>query len=254
MTSRTPRRSLRRLRGVCGRCRATGGCAAGQSCAVAGSLGLVSAVAPVRGRRAGTRSRDTTSTTPSTLCTRRSAAAAVLRRSTVPARSTIPSVTVTSICVGSAPSRSKTSLSTFWRMSSSLRTNALSRSPRLTTPTRPPWSSMTGSRLTAWSDISRAACARLARGPMVTGWADISSLAVSPRRGGRPCPRRGGFPPVRGPGDLVGCLRITSASETTPISWSSSSSTGRALMWCSSMIRVSSFTGMAARAVSTVGS
>ena len=112
-----------------------------------------------------------------------------------------------------------TSWQTSRQMSSSGRLNTLSASERLTMPTRQPWASTTGRRLSRCLDISRATSLTSSSGLVVTAGLVMRSPAVSSavvvcRRRGRPSP-------------VSSASR--SASDTTPTTAPWSSTTGKPL-------------------------
>ena len=146
-----------------------------------------------------------------------------------PVRVTIPSCTVTATDGESARKVSAiTSASASRRMSASGRAKTRSTSARLMIPIRSPVSLITGSLLTRRSRMRRAASESSAPGPMVTGGMVISSAAVTPSAFSR-SPKRNRSDSVPGPVSRSACLFSMSASDTTPMTRPSPSTTGRAL-------------------------
>src|SRR6185312_6199664 len=149
-----------------------------------------------------------------------------------PASVTMPSFTVTWIADGSTRNSPRIISSVIsWWMAWSVRLKMESTSARLMIPTRCPFSSVTGSRLTRRSYMSFAACSTVSSRRTATTAVVIRSPAVTPRALAwsfryRMLPKTPGS-------STRASLFSMSASETTPITFRSSSSTGNALTRCS---------------------
>ena len=118
-----------------------------------------------------------------------------------------------------------------WPMAASVRSKTDSTSARLMMPTRRPLSSVTGSRLTARSYMSFAACSTVSSGRTATTAVVIRSPAVTPRALTWSLWCR--MPEITPGSSIRASLFSMSASETTPITFRSSSTTGNALTRCS---------------------
>ena len=112
-------------------------------------------------------------------------------------------------------------------MASSVRSKTDSTSARLMMPTRRPFASVTGSRLTLRSYMSLAACSTVSSGRTATTAAVIRSPAVTPRA--LAWSLRCRMPEIMPGSSSRASLVSMSASETTPITFRSSSTTGNAL-------------------------
>lgn len=118
-----------------------------------------------------------------------------------------------------------------------------------------PWrwscASTTGSRLTLWTSIRRAASTTFHSGRAQTAGADISSSALDPSALARSHASRWGMG-VRPDGSAWSAdLRSRSASETTPIGRSSSSTTGTAVTPFSARSLTTSLNGRSRLALTT---
>src|SRR6266699_971502 len=116
-------------------------------------------------------------------------------------------------------------------MSWSVRSKTESTSARLMMPTKRPFSSVTGSRLTRRSYMSFAACSTVSSGRTATTAVVIRSPAVIPRA--LAWSLRCRMPEIMPGSSSRASLVSMSASETTPITFWSSSTTGNALTRCS---------------------
>src|SRR5580700_6584096 len=146
-----------------------------------------------------------------------------------PVTVTTPSATVTTNRAGSIRNSCRMTSSTISaRISPSGRSKTVSRSARLTIPTRQQPASTTGSRLTCRWYISRAACSTVSSGLTVTTLLVIRSPAVTPSAFSSSlwCTMALIAPPRSA---FRASLASRSASETTPITLWSSSRTGNAL-------------------------
>src|SRR5580693_6683966 len=146
-----------------------------------------------------------------------------------PVTVTTPSATVTMNRAGSTRNSCRMTSSTISaRISWSGRSKTVSRSARLTIPTRQQPASTTGSRLTCRWYISRAACSTVSSGLTVTTLLVIRSPAVTPSAffSSSWCTMAVIAPPRSA---FRASLASRSASETIPITFWSSSRTGKAL-------------------------
>src|SRR5580693_3936929 len=146
-----------------------------------------------------------------------------------PVTVTTPSATVTMNRAGSTRNSCRMTSSTISaRISWSGRSKTVSRSARLTIPTRQQPASTTGSRLTCRWYISRAACSTVSSGLTVTTLLDIRSPAVTPSAffSSSWCTMAVIAVPRSA---FRAALASRSASETIPITFWSSSRTGKAL-------------------------
>src|SRR5580700_1618248 len=146
-----------------------------------------------------------------------------------PVTVTTPSATVTTNRAGSIRNSCRMTSSTISaRISPSGRSKTVSRSARLTIPTRQQPASTTGSRLTCRWYISRAACSTVSSGLTITTLLVIRSPAVTPSAFSSSlwCTMALIAPPRSA---FRAALASRSASETTPITLWSSSRTGNAL-------------------------
>src|SRR5690242_9757483 len=144
----------------------------------------------------------------------------------------MPSLTVTVKISGSVRNSLRSTPSVIsLRIASSVRSKTDSTSARLMMPTRCPSASVTGSRLTRRSYMSLAACSTVSSGRTATTAVVIRSPAVTPRALAWSLRCR---MPTSTPGSSSrASLASMSASETTPITLRSSSTTGNALTRCS---------------------